>query len=101
MREKAVKEAVKRMLKARGAWHYMPVQTGYGAAGVDFFVCYKGHFIGIETKAPGVNKITARQENVLEDIVNAGGWRIMENDTSCIRLKDVLDEIDSLESDHT
>lgn len=70
--EKTVKERVKRMLRNHGAWWHMPVQRGHGASGVDFHVCHKGQFIGIETKRPGKYP-TARQELTLEQIKEAGG----------------------------
>ena len=96
MRESAVKDAVKRLLRQRRAYYYMPVPNGMGAASVDFFVNYKGRFIGVETKRPGINRITPRQETVLEEIVEAGGWRVVENDCACVSLRKVLDEIDAL-----
>ena len=70
--EGKVKADVKKYLKARGAYFFMPVQYGYGAAALDFFVCLDGRFIAIETKAPG-KKLTARQEEVARKIEDAGG----------------------------
>ncbi len=70
--EGKVKAAVKKWLKSRGAYFFMPVQGGYGAATLDFLVCLDGKFIGIETKAPG-KKATPRQEIVMEEIRAAGG----------------------------
>jgi hypothetical protein len=70
--EKTVKERVKRMLRNHGAWWHMPVQRGHGASGVDFHVCHRGRFLGIETKRPGKHP-TPRQELTLENIREAGG----------------------------
>lgn len=58
----------------------MPVQTGYGAATVDFLVCYRGRFYGIETKRPG-KYLTPRQFLIMQTIRDAGGDAWMENST--------------------
>lgn len=73
--EGKVKENIKKWLKAQGAYFFMPVQTGYGAATLDILVCYKGKFIGIEVKAPG-KKPTKRQELCMNEIRAAGGYAI-------------------------
>lgn len=70
--EGKVKADVKKYLKEHGAYFFMPVQSGYGAATLDFLVCLNGRFVAIETKAPG-KKLTARQEAVAREIVIAGG----------------------------
>ena len=82
MSEKLVKEALKKYLKAIGAYYYMPVSMGYGAASIDFFVCYKGKFYGIETKKDGIKEPTKRQGFVLRDIVESGGMVILETSTN-------------------
>lgn len=69
--EGRVKEAVKKLLRAAGAYYYMPVPQGYGAATVDFLVCYRGRFAAIETKASG-KKPTKRQEAALQAMHEAG-----------------------------
>lgn len=70
--EGAVKGAIKELLKLYGAYYFMPVQYGYGAAAVDFLICHRGRFGAIEAKAPG-KKPTARQRLVLEDVAQAKG----------------------------
>ena len=70
--EGKVKAQVKDFLKARGAYFFMPVQTGYGATSLDFLGCYNGRFFAIETKAPG-GKPTARQRFTMEQMTAAGG----------------------------
>ena len=45
----------------------MPVQTGLGASTLDYLCCVNGHFVAIETKAPGAH-LTARQLVVQSDI---------------------------------
>jgi hypothetical protein len=68
-----VKDALKSMFNRVGAYYFMPVQTGYGKMGVDFFVCCKGWFLAVEAKAlNGV--LTTRQGLCLEKVRNAGGY---------------------------
>lgn len=77
--EGQVKEALKKFLKEIGAYYFMPVPSGFGKHTVDFLVCYKGRFFGIETKAPGINKATRAQEVAMDDIYRAGGSCCVEN----------------------
>ncbi len=72
MKEKVVKDRVKRTLKKYNVYWFMPVQMGYGAPALDFYCCYKKLFLAIETKVPG-KKLTARQSITKEIIENAGG----------------------------
>lgn len=67
-----VKKDIKEWLKKRGAYSFMPVQTGLGASTLDFLVCLDGKFIGLEAKAPGKNA-TARQKLIIQQIWDAGG----------------------------
>lgn len=67
-----VKGKLKHHLREAGVFFFMPVQTGYGAASVDFLCCDKGSFVAIETKAPG-KKLTRRQELTMTAIRAAGG----------------------------
>lgn len=91
--EGRVKNKVKRLLKQHGCYFFMPVQMGYGASTLDLLVCHRGKFIGIETKAPGVNKMTKRQEIVAEEIRAAGGEVYLVNDTdSLLHLAAALEE---------
>lgn len=70
--EGKVKQKVKKVLDKYGAYQFWPVQTGYGAAGVDCYACINGYFLAIETKA-GRGKPTPRQELVLKQVTEAGG----------------------------
>ncbi len=81
--EGKLKDQVKRLLKSRGAWWYMPVQNGMGVVGIpDLIVCHRGIFLGMETKAPVKNprtpaklwaKATPNQRNRIREIWGAGG----------------------------
>lgn len=80
--EKKVKEKVKTILKKLNAYYCMPATGGYGASGVpDILACYKGKFIGIETKANG-NKPTALQQKHLRDISITGGISLVIDETN-------------------
>jgi hypothetical protein len=70
--EGKVKAKVKDVLKKHGAYSFMPVQTGYGDKTLDFLCCVNGHFIGIETKAPG-KRPGPLQDFAIRRIRAAGG----------------------------
>ena len=73
--EGRVKAEIKKWLTARGAYFFMPVQGGYGAAGLDFYVCLTGFFVAVEAKRPG-EEPTPRQEIIMDAIRAAGGLAI-------------------------
>lgn len=81
MIERDVKDRIKDFLNARGCYWYMPVPMGYGKSTVDFLVCYRGHFIGIETKNPAVKDVSVPQARAMKEITAAGGTAWMENST--------------------
>lgn len=91
--EKGVKQEVKKILNRFGAWHYMPVQTGYGVQGIpDFVVCLAGLFVSIETKF-GSNKPTAWQEKQGAGIVAAQGVWLVINEKNVNTLEQTLLEL--------
>ena len=59
MLERHVKEALKKYLKEIGAYYFMPVQTGYGAATVDFLVCHGASSMGSRPSALASTKSAA------------------------------------------
>ena len=59
--EGKVKEKVKKLLKAHGAYYHMPVQNGMGAPSLDFIGCHRGLYYGIETKAGNKQPTPARK----------------------------------------
>lgn len=87
--EGAVKNAVKRYLKARGVWFFCPVSNGMGVHGIpDFICCWRGRFLGIECKAPGKRRNTsAMQDHQIMAIHKAGGAAVVVDDA------DQLDEV--------
>lgn len=70
--ERDVKRALKIRLDNLGTYWVMPVQRGMGKATLDFLVCWRGLFFGIETKRPG-EVPSPRQELIIETIQAAGG----------------------------
>lgn len=92
-KEKDVKEAIKKILKARGIWFTMPYQAGFSQAGVpDFICCFKGHFLAIEAKF-GDNKPTFAQRLRMAEIVEAGGTALVINEKNVGDLAGMLDDI--------
>lgn len=77
--EAKVKDAVKKYLTAIGAYYYMPVSNGMGRVGApDFMVCWRGRFVGVETKAPGKSSnTTPNQDRELAAIRAAGGVSVV------------------------
>lgn len=79
--ENKVKLEVKKYLKTLGSdvWWFMPVPGGFGTNGVpDFIICYRGRFIGLETKAPGkLSGTTPLQRMQLGGIQKSGGYSLV------------------------
>lgn len=88
--EVRVKNSIRQRLKAAGAYYCMPIGTGFGISGIlDFAVCHKGRYIGIEAKA-GKNKPTALQLKHMREIVAAGGIALVINEDNLHELDEVL-----------
>ena len=80
--EAKVKEKIKKILKAHGAYFAMPMGTGYGNSGVpDFLCCVNGKFLAIEAKA-GKGVPTALQEKNLREVREAGGTALVVYENS-------------------
>ena len=84
--EAVVKEAVKRFLKSRNIWFYMPIQNGMGQVGIpDFICCWNGRFLAIETKAPGkLSNTTPNQKRVLAEINAHAGHALVVDSTEML-----------------
>ena len=76
--ENRIKHLINQILSTLpNLYRFMPVPSGYGATTIDYLCCYKGHFFGIEAKAPG--KVpTPRQDYVLEQIRLAGVYHLRD-----------------------
>lgn len=80
--EGRVKREVKKVLmefgdRVDGFW---PVPTGYGESHLDWVGCIDGHFIAIETKAPGESP-TPRQQERIRRVRAAGGTALVIDGT--------------------
>lgn len=65
---------------------------GFQEVGIpDILACYAGRFLGIECKAPR-GRLSARQEKVLQSIIDAGGIAIVA--TAVSDVEKVLDALD-------
>jgi len=83
--EGKVKDQVKAVLNSYGAYYFMPVQTGYGAPGLDFHCCHHGYAFFVETKAEG-KKLTPRQEATVRAIEAAGGRFFLVSNSAQLEL---------------
>lgn len=70
--EARIKADIRAWFMSQGAYVFAPVQMGMGMSTVDQLVCFKGKFIGVESKVPGKHP-TARQYQTLRQIEEAGG----------------------------
>jgi hypothetical protein len=88
--ERDVKRKAKVILDSINVYWFMPVQIGYGRAGVpDLIICLDGKFVAIETKF-GANKPTLAQAAELDRIRAAGGVAFVVNERNIDQLKDAL-----------
>lgn len=91
--EGKVKDAIKAwLLRQRGCYFFLPVQTGMGTATLDIICCWRGTFVAIEVKSE-VGKLTKRQMYISGIIEAAGGKVIV---ASC--LEDVTDRLRNFRS---
>lgn len=78
--EGKVKAKLNKLLDSyAGLYRYMPVSNGMGTPSLDYLVCFRGQFVGIETKT-GSKKMTDRQEATAEKIRKAGGYAFLINE---------------------
>ena len=92
--EGKVKEKVKKILKKRGVWFFMPRGTTYGSSGVsDIICCHEGRFLAIETKA-GKNEPTKLQLSTLRSIINHAGCALVVRESNIDDVETVLDFIE-------
>ena len=71
--KKRLSDKLKETFQGR-CWKFMPVQSGYGMAALDYILCIAGRFVAIETKKDAKSKLTARQRATADDIRRAGGF---------------------------
>lgn len=93
--EGRVKNQIKKLLKERGAWFFMPVQTGFSAPGIpDIICCYRAFTVTIEAKA-GKNKPTKAQEFQMKKLREEGGAvTLVINEHNQCDISNAFDDID-------
>lgn len=80
--EGKVKDKIKALLKAAGAYYTMPVMNGMATNGTpDFAVCHAGRYLGLEAKA-GDGVPTKLQWVRLAEIAAAGGSTMVINENN-------------------
>jgi len=86
--EGSVKAKVKKVLTKYGDEldAFWPVQNGMGSPALDCIICYLGHHIEVETKAPG-KALTPRQIITAEKKVRAGAnVFVIDGNIGCAKL---------------
>jgi hypothetical protein len=90
----AVKDPIKKMLKARGIQHITITTNGFGSSGwPDICFLYRGVFVGIECKF-GKNKPSALQEQKLDYIKAQGGIAMLVNEENVGDVGSILNFVD-------
>src|SRR5690349_8094333 len=89
--EARLSRAIMAALRQRGAFVFKVWGSEHMMAGLpDILGCYRGRFIGVETKMPG-NTTSRRQDYVISKIRQAGGRVVVAHSVSeALR---VLDEV--------
>jgi len=70
--EGKVKKAIDELLKLYKVYKHKPVTNGLGESALDYHVCHRGLYAGIEAKKPGGDP-TKRQIITMKNIARAGG----------------------------
>ena len=77
------KAKVNKMLAEFGSdcWRFMSFQSGYGIPALDYILCFRGHFVSIETKRAGED-LTPLQKSTRRSMWGAGGivLRVRDDD---------------------
>jgi hypothetical protein len=93
--ESKVKAAVKKMLETSHVYFFMPATHGFGSSGVfDIVACYKGHTMGIETKATCKDAPTGLQSRNAARAKAAGATVLLVHKDNTHVVQDVLTAID-------
>ena len=91
--EAGLQSKIQTAYRKRGAWivkiHGGPMQP----KAIDLIACYRGVFIGIETKAKYGEGPTVRQRETLREIDAADGWTCVAHDVA--EALEVLDAVDT------
>ena len=86
--EGKVKDKVSKILKKHDVYKFMPVQSRFGTHTLDFLVCHRSLFLGIETKAKRTQTYSPRQDLCRQEIEAAGGVVMLINDEASLAALD-------------
>jgi hypothetical protein len=94
--EGEIKEKVRKLLRRYDCYYFQPVQTGFGAAGLDFhcMTCWNDQALAffVETKKPGTDTLTERQKELKRELKTK--WKanvfVINGDTGLWRLEQWL-----------
>ena len=67
-----IQREIEQYLNDRRIFHFRPNCDGLP----DIVVCYKGRFIGLETKRPNVGRVQGHQKTIGAEITKSGGISI-------------------------
>ena len=98
MKESDLSKKQALLIRQRGGWA-RKIAGGPTQAGLpDVIGCYRGRFLGIETKMPGKERtLTELQKKTLSSMGSAGGIAVVATTVGQVRA--VLDAIDAGEYD--
>jgi uridine phosphorylase len=89
--EGKIKTKIKKLLKTyedQGIYYEMPVPSGYGKSGLDFYGCFRGYFFAIEAKALK-GMVTPLQDFTINNIRASGGAVFVIRDDHGLKELDV------------
>lgn len=91
--EGKLKEDVRNLLRARGAAWTEPASNQFSTRKkVDFNICYKGHFLAVETKIHP-REPTSLQLEFMAEVMEAGGSTVVVYELQ--ELEDALAKVDN------
>jgi len=76
--EGKVKAEIKKILKEKGIFYFMPNMSGLGSTGMpDFLLCINGSWVTIEAKRDSKAKITPKQQVRMKQLRQAGALTLL------------------------
>lgn len=95
MNESTISKNIAKLIRNKGGWARKIAGGPHSAGLPDILACYRGHFIGLETKMPGKEgTLTTNQRLCLDAIKAGGGVAIMVVSTHDVER--ILNRIDAL-----
>lgn len=91
MSEKQVKEKIKRLLKRKDIYYFMPIPL-HNKGVPDFILCLEGLFIAIECKSEK-GRVTPHQAQHLASIRDSGGKYLVVRPSNLDETLELLDNV--------